>query len=564
MIRFYEYAGYRYRALILSEFGAWVICYEEPAAPFFVSKDEVCKYDRIETPEAYIKHVNVEKMSKAQQTRLCLIKPLLYDEQCITDKAYRNRAVKQIAAMNHTTENRVLRLYYRYLATGALIGSKQREIKRNSDYDWAIRTLYFSSKRLTLRGAYEAMLIQRFTAADGQLIEDAPSWKSFEHYFYRHNFHKSPAKVISREGMSYYQRNNRMIYGSTDGWKKQAGCYQMDATQADIYLVSSVDHATVIGRPYIYLAVDTATQLIAGVYVGFESNEWAVMSCLANAANDKVAFCARYDIGIGYEQWPCRGVPHEIITDNGKEFCGQRMNEFCLRYGAELQIMPPFRPDRKGLVEKAFDLIQSRYKPLLRGKGVIEADAQERWAIDYRGQAILDLKESTQVILNCILYLNSGRQLRDGKTPAQRWMETPNNLLMVDEEELYCMALKRVESSMTRKGIKHNGLWYVPEDKRINIGDKCTIAVNEADTSTIYLVEEGRYYCCPLAGRSMQYAKMDKEELAAQRKKLREQKKAAIRMKGMPVSKLHSASRESLMVQKIKWITRSEINRMEL
>ena len=53
------------------------------------------------------------------------------------------------------------------------------------------------------------------------------------------------------------------------------------------------------------------------------------------------------------------------------------MNEFCTRYGAELHILPPFRPDRKGIVEKTFDLLQGRYKPMLRGKGVIEPDAQD-------------------------------------------------------------------------------------------------------------------------------------------------------------------------------------------
>ena len=66
----------------------------------------------------------------------------------------------------------------------------------------------------------------------------------------------------------------------------------MDATQADICLVSRHDRSRVIGRPYIYLAVDTATQLIAGLYVGLECDESAVMLCLANAAQNKVEYWA--------------------------------------------------------------------------------------------------------------------------------------------------------------------------------------------------------------------------------------------------------------------------------
>lgn len=136
----------------------------------------------------------------------------------------------------------------------------------------------------------------------------------------------------------------------------------MDATIADIYLVSSYDRSLVIGRPNIYLAVDTVSELIAGIYVGLEAGETAVIACLANAAADKVKFCARYGIDITQEQWPSSGLPVEMITDKGREFEGARIKELCRRYGTELETLPPFRPDRKGIVEKAFDLIQNRYK----------------------------------------------------------------------------------------------------------------------------------------------------------------------------------------------------------
>ena len=200
----------------------------------------------------------------------------------------------------------------------------------------------------------------------------------------------------------------------------------MDATQADIYLVSRHDRSKVIGRPYIYLAVDTATQLITGIYVGLECDESAVMLCLANAAQNKVEYCREYGIEIDSSQWPSRGLPHEIITDKGSEFFGSRMQELCQKYGVEIQSLPPFRPDGKGLVEKSFDLIQQRYKPLLRGKGVIEPDAQERWSVDYRSQSVLTLDEFTKIVIHCVLYINSGRNLicslkgRQGNSKKER------------------------------------------------------------------------------------------------------------------------------------------------
>ena len=103
-------------------------------------------------------------------------------------------------------------------------------------------------------------------------------------------------------------------------------------------------------------------------------------------AMDKVEFCKNHGIEIEKEDWPNEGLPGQIITDKGREFIGNRMRELAEKFGMEFESLPPFRPDEKGLVEKAFDLIQQKYKPLLRGKGVIEADAQERWAADYRKQ----------------------------------------------------------------------------------------------------------------------------------------------------------------------------------
>ena len=92
------------------------------------------------------------------------------------------------------------------------------------------------------------------------------------------------------------------------------------------------------------------------------------MACLANAAENKVEFCAQYGIQIEPEQWPSRGVPDEIITDQGREFTGERMNEFCTRYGTELQVLPPFRPDRKGIVEKPSICFRAAISPCSVGK----------------------------------------------------------------------------------------------------------------------------------------------------------------------------------------------------
>jgi len=481
--------GEIYRVLLQSSDTCWMISFDNPTErPFSAAAAEMGSFQRVPTPQDFTLESN--HPTPAEQKRLALIQPLVdHGEDAITGRQLRLSIVKDIAGRENTTVRRVLRLYYRYLATGQVAFSKNREVTVNDTYEWAIKTLYFSAKRFSLRATYDMMLVQKYTDSNGKLLENIPSWSSFRNYFYSRNYHKQPRKAISRTGLTNYQRNERPVFGSASAWRNVPGSYQMDATQADIYLVSRHDRSKVIGRPYIYLAVDTATQLIAGIYVGLECDESAVMLCLANAAQNKVEFCREHGIEIDPAQWPAQGLPHEIITDKGTEFFGPRMQELCQRFGVEIQSLPPFRPDGKGLVEKSFDLIQQRYKPLLRGKGVIEPDAQERWSTDYRSQSVLTLDEFTKIVIHCVLYINSGRILSDAKTPAQKWLDSGVSLLNVPVEELYLMSLPRDASKLTRKGLRVNGLLYVPMDMdTLTLEKTYDVAYSRSDLSCIYVL----------------------------------------------------------------------------
>lgn len=494
--QFVERNGALFKVLVLDGPGAWLISYDFPASPFFVGDTDA--YQRALPPQ-----LPDSELSAAAQKRLELIQPLLdAGDTAVMDKQYRLQVSRGIAERHSTTPRTVLKLYYRYLATGQLLSPKARVPSVNSDYEWAIRTFYFSAKKLSLRSAYEMMLLQRYTDHQGQLAPIHPSFGSFRAYFYSRNYHKSPRKIIARDGLTHYQRNCQPAFGSASEWRTSPGSYQMDATEADIYLRSPDGEPF---RPYIYLAVDSATQLIAGVWAGESCDELAVMRCLENACRDKAERCGQHGVIITPEQWPSHGLPYEIITDKGREFCGGRMQELCRRYGVELIAQAPFRPDRKGLVEQAFHLLQERYKPLLRGKGVIEPDAQERWAVDYRSQATLTLEDFIQVLIHCIVYLNSGRALPSGKSPTQLWAESTPQLLDVDPNELYLMSLPRAAAKLTRKGVRVNGILYAPADMEgLFLADTCSLAYDPANLSRVYLAEHDFRPCMAAPGQGVE------------------------------------------------------------
>lgn len=483
-LRFVKRLGAIYRVLLETPAGCWLTDCNGPSPPFFeVSLD---RYERVPAPNSWM---DEHTITPAQEVRLRMIQPMMDCDDCISDKTLRYKMAAEAAQQHQTTTRRILRLYYRYLATGRLTQKRtQQASKSNQMIERAIRRYYFGAKRLSLRSAYEMMLLEDYVGPEGGIDSDAPTWSQFRHYYYGHSLHKDPQKIIAREGLTKYQRDHRPAWGTSSGWRPQPGSYQMDATQADIYLLSRQDRSIVVGRPYIYLAVDTATHLIAGVYIGFSCDETAVMACIEQATMDKVAYCARYGIEITPEQWPSAGMPSEIITDQGREFFGPRMSELCRRYGLEVLTLPPFRPDCKGAVEKTIDLLQQRYKPMLRGRGVIEDDAQERWATDYRTQATLDLDDFARVVIHSVLYLNSGR-LVDGKTPAERWTELSPRLMAVDPQELHIQTLPRDTAKLTRKGLRINRMWYAPEDADgLTIGDSYTVAYDPADLRRIHII----------------------------------------------------------------------------
>lgn len=216
------------------------------------------------------------------------------------------------------------------------------------------------------------------------------------------------------------------------------------------------------------------------------------------------------------------------------------MRELAEKFGMEFESLPPFRPDEKGLVEKAFDLIQQKYKPLLRGKGVIEADAQERWAADYRKQAVLTLEEFTQIVLHCVLYLNKSRILEKVSLPglaptaSNLWnhylKQNKSEVIPVNAKDLYLLSLPRELVSYSKKGLCYQGLYYVSRRYQKILEQqpgrkKCRIAYDPANITQIYFIHGTDYLAFELSGNSKGYENATSTELQQEQKRIRKERK---------------------------------------
>lgn len=198
--------------------------------------------------------------------------------------------------------------------------------------------------------------------------------------------------VKKREGKSV--RETRGMPGKFPYGTFPLAVVQIDHTKLDILLVDNDRHE--IGRPYLTLAVDVFSRMVAGFYLSFEAPSFFnTGQCLLNAILPKETLLAK--LGIEGE-WPIYGLPKTIHTDNAKEFRGVDLQRFCDEYSIELDWRPVGRPEFGGHVERLLGTISKRVHTLpgttfsnIRHRGAylsskasaLTIDELEHWLVEY-------------------------------------------------------------------------------------------------------------------------------------------------------------------------------------
>lgn len=150
-----------YRILVESPSGAWVIEVARNGQPKWIDKSLLGYFKRVPTPDSFLK-ASEKKLSPAAAKRLALIQPMLEDPIYIIDRKACLKKATEIASAYATTPKRVRRLFYLYLATGETTSSKHSNKSIQPDFEWAIKTLYFSAKQMSLKQTYETSVTIRF------------------------------------------------------------------------------------------------------------------------------------------------------------------------------------------------------------------------------------------------------------------------------------------------------------------------------------------------------------------------------------------------------------------
>lgn len=417
----------------------------------------------------------------------------------------------------------------------------------------SIDTFYLSRSKPTIKDAYQQMLLRHFSDlsyknGEKQRIiwspDRIPSYSQYYYWFKK--FFDNRKTWMSRDGEREFALKFRELLGDNTAEAFGPGSkYQIDATIADVYLVSTANSNYIIGRPVVYLVMDVFSRLIVGMYVGIEGPSWiGAMMAVDNVVMDKVEYCKQYGIDISLEKWPSSLLPERLLADRG-EFEGKCPEGMMRNLGISIENTPPYRGDLKGIVERHFRTTNERIK--VRLPGAIRKAVKARGEADYRQDAQLNIDEFRRMMIHEVIRHNTSVMEHHSKSmleindnvppvPTDIWQWGIKNrrcgFVARDRDFVRLSLMPRESATITREGIRFHGIYYSC-DLAIKEGwfiaprkTSIQIAYDPRRLDNIYIPDDiGRGFtkCFPVAN-SKQYGDMCFDDYIMLRKYLEEEK----------------------------------------
>lgn len=272
-------------------------------------------------------------------------------------------------------------------------------------------------------------------------------------------------RMRSREG----KKAAREHYGSAEGEFPNAdfplSYVQIDHTEVDIILVDD-EYRLPIGRPWITVAIDVNSRVVAGFYVSLESpSAMSVGLCLSQAILDKDEWLKEYS---SESAWPVWGFMKTIHADNAGEFRGDMLQRVCVNYDIDLRWRPVARPNYGAHIERFLGTLGSRIHDL---PGTTFSNPKDRGVYDSDKNAAFTLSDFNQW-LTCLIvdYYHNDRHSSINMPPLTKYQEgilgtstkigiglprKPNNAERLKLDFLPC-----IERTVQRSGIQWDNIFY--------------------------------------------------------------------------------------------------------
>ena len=538
----------------------------------------------IETGDPYLKLIDEEQLPqklKSIRDEAWQVVQMLWDkpEPDILSKDYRAKCIKEVSQTFNLPEYTVKRIIKRFWQRGMTKNSlipeysnsgapgkirgvtdkkrgRPKAIGLNGKvtvginitenirriFEMSIKQFFRNSKKPSLRETYDSMLQKYFsnkvTHNDQTKIQvwDSSRIPTYHQFYYWFSKYRDPKKdFISRNSETKFNLQMRELLGNSNMEVYGPGSkYQVDATPADIYIVSKVHPHRIIGRPVVYAVIDVYSRMVVGIFVGLEGPSWiGAMMALDNIVADKVEFCKKYGIEITEDMWPNSFLPETILADRG-EFEGYSVENLINNLKVTVENTPAYRGDLKGIVERYFRTTNERIKH--KAPGAIEKEFRERGDRDYRLDATLNLDEFTQIIIEQVLWHNNNvkerfqmeKEMIVAEIPPKpvamwkwgianrkgRFNKYPTDIVRLN-------LLPRAKASISREGICFKGMYYssqkaIEEQWFIKLNRSYSdIVYDPRNINYIYIPDEkGRQFVkCFMLEKSYDYKDLQIEEI---------------------------------------------------
>jgi hypothetical protein len=569
-----EYNGQLFRVLsVLSEEVVWIKIDDSKAFPSLVLIRELVKglddeaLKRAKDPFADLALVTPELGSPTQKRRdrnHDLIQPIVTDPLFYEPNVRASR-IKEVLANQQISMPTLYTLIRRYWQQGqtpnALLPNYKNSGGKGKKRKATTKKLGRPRKHTPGVGAVVDDEVERLfrITIDGHWLKDTEISFSYLHRRFKDRYKAYYPDVLEAEIPSKWQMLHfyKREYAQPESLKKRTSRikynkdvrpldstantnvlgpgsrYEIDATIADVYLVSDSERANIVGRPVVYLVKDVFSRMVAGFYIGFENASYvAAIQALAMAMTDKSDICAEYGIEISNEEWPTIGLPGAILADRG-ELLGHQIESLESNFSVRIENTPPFRGDAKGIVERHFRTLQADFKPFAPGV-VGETIIKKHEGQDYRLKSGLSVREFKGIILSSIRMHNSYHILDkydrepdmppDLKmTPLSLWnwgiQHRTGRLRAASEEAIRISLLPRTKATVSELGISVFGVYYTSKEileqgwlhrsKEVRRPQKLQAAYDPASADAIYLFpsqDSNEHWLCRLTQRSREFA----------------------------------------------------------
>lgn len=336
--------------------------------------------------------------------------------------------------------------------------------------------------------------------------------------------YSSEVALRARRGANAANNKYRPVAGNfpETAWPLQV--VQIDHTLVDAILVDR-ENRQPIGRPWLTLAIDVHTRMVAGFLLSLEPPQaTSVALCLAHAVLPKEEWLARWKVEVS---WPVWGKPDTIHVDNGKDFRSEALSRGCQQHGITLDYRPVRTPHYGGHIERLIGTLMGEVHLL---PGTTQSNIRAKGEYDSEKHSCLTLEEMQEWITRGISVYHNKLHSGIGMSPLASWKksilgttEQPGRGLparIVDPERFLIDFLPLERRAVTRTGVHLFHIDYYSDVLRpmIGRGERHIVRYDPRDLSRVWLLSKsGDYFALPYRERHRPPISLWEQKMIARR-----------------------------------------------